>query len=58
MSKNENLKKVLKKDLVLRVCDHNALKSEKCLEKSVTIKNIIFLKNNLGVKYVLYLYIK
>jgi hypothetical protein len=41
MSKIENPKKVLKKTLVLDVSDHNAHKTKKITQKSVTI---IFLK--------------
>jgi hypothetical protein len=54
MSKIENPKKVLKRALFFGLYDHNALKSEKITQKSVTIKFYIFKENNLGTFLVSY----
>jgi len=49
MSKNEILRKVLKKGLQIGGCDHNALKNKQRVKKSVTITFFYFSKNNLDI---------
>ena len=49
MSKIENPKILLKKTLVLEVCDDNAHKTKKITQKNVTITFYIFKENDLGI---------
>ena len=49
MSKIENPKKVSKKPLKFRICEHNAAEIEKVAKKSVTIIFFHFLENDLEV---------